>query len=792
MRKTIPLLFTAAVLSFSSEGFAAPPKIDFAHDVQPILGARCNACHGGDKRSGGLSTKDYDEILRGGRSGGAILPGDSKNSLLIQRITERAPLMPLGGPPLKPDELAKLTEWIEEGARLTPDSAPAKAKWMPVLSLSAPEIPSSGSTKSSRPVDRFIAAYYEKQNAPIPPTVPDAVFARRAYLDIWGLLPSPEEVGRFVQSNDEHKREALADTLLGNSKDYSEHWISFWNDLLRNEAGDEYHGGRKTISPWLYKALEMNLPYDRFVSELLNPATPSSPDGFLMGVNWRGDVNASQTPVMQAAQNSAQVFLGINLKCNSCHDSFISRWKLKDAYGLAAFFAPDEKLELVRCDRRTGQYTTPSFLYPELNPPSPPSSLAERRAAVAQMFTDRKNGRTARTMVNRMWQRLLGRGIVSDVDDLDGEPWNPQLLDWLASDFVDHGYDLKHLIRTIVTSQAYQMPSVPRTGGADKTYVFRGPELRRISAEEYVDAIGAITGEWQVYLEPGAKQAVYSREWRLNSTPLSRAMGRPIRDQVYTERDTSATTLQALELVNGATLTRLINRGADRMLGQLRPPPKNIFDSGQISSGHVKVDLDVSGLKQLRLVVADSGSYSPERVLAVWAEATLERNGTMVPLSSLKPVGGEKGARGETGAFRFKDLALSGGVRADLPSEIVYDLAGKGFTKFHATVGLDEKSLQNDISPSVRFFAFSERPDWEYLVQVKPETPLPRSPAFADRERLITRVFEYALGREATPSERELARKILSNENSSKQISASGLADLLWSLTVLPEFQLIA
>ncbi len=789
MRQTISILSTAAIMAGAA--FTAPPKVDFGRDVQPILTARCNTCHGGDKRSGGLSTKDYEEVLRGGRSGGAILPGDSKNSLLVQRITDRAPLMPLGGPPLNTEELATLRTWIDEGARLTPESAPAMAKWMPVLSLSTPEIPASSSTKSAYPVDRFITSYFEKQGMKLPPPVSDAAFARRAYLDVWGLLPPPEDVNRFVHSQDENKRQALVDALLANSKNYSENWISYWNDLLRNEAGDEYHGGRKTISPWLYQALATNLPYDRFVSELLNPATPASPDGFLMGVNWRGDVNASQTPIMQAAQNSAQVFLGINLKCNSCHDSFISRWKLKDAYGLAAFFAPDEKLELVRCDRKTGQYTAPSFLYPELNPASPPSSLADRRAVVARMFTDRRNGRTARTIVNRMWQRLLGRGIVSDVDDLDGEPWNPQLLDWLASDFVDHGYDLKRLIRTIVTSRAYQMPSVPRVGTPDKTYVFRGPELRRITAEEYVDALGAITGEWQVYLEPGAKQAVYSREWRLKSSSLSRALGRPIRDQVYTERDSSATTLQALELVNGPTLTRIINRGADRMLGQLQPPPNNLFDSGQISSEHVKIDLDVSGIKHLRLVVADSGSYSPERVLPVWAEATLERDGIMVPLSSLKPVSGEKNARIEAGAFRFKDQALTGGLRVDLPAEIVFDLTGQGFTKFHSVVGLDEKCLQSDISPSVRFFAFSEKPDWEYLVRVNPETPLPPAPEFADRERLITRVFAYALGREATAGERNLARQILADGKNSKKISATGLADLLWSLTMLPEFQLI-
>src|SRR5574337_580639 len=114
----------------------------------------------------------------------------------------------------------------------------------------------------------------------------------------------------------------------------------------------------ESITTWLLQALETNLPYDQFVGKLLNPVQPGDPKGFLIGVNWRGDVSASQIPPMQAAQNSAQVFLGVNLKCNSCHDSFISRWKLKDAYGLASYFAV-LPLPIYRCDVPTRQVSQP-------------------------------------------------------------------------------------------------------------------------------------------------------------------------------------------------------------------------------------------------------------------------------------------------------------------------------------------------------------------------------------------------------------------------------------------------
>ena len=183
-------------------------------------------------------------------------------------------------------------------------------------------------------------------------------------------------------------------------------------------------------------------------------------------MNWRGEVNASQTPALQAAQNTAQIFIGLNLKCNSCHDSFISKWKLKDAYALASFFSEEDRLRLYRCEVAQDEYATPSFLFPELNRIPPSGSLADRRRTAAAIFTDPRNGRMPRTMVNRMWHRLLGRGIVENPDEMDGVPWNPELLDWLASDFVDGGYDLKRLMAAIVSSKAYQMRAVPRTGSS--------------------------------------------------------------------------------------------------------------------------------------------------------------------------------------------------------------------------------------------------------------------------------------------------------------------------------------
>ena len=179
--------------------------------------------------------------------------------------------------------------------------------------------------------------------------------------------------------------------------------------MLRNDyQGTGYiDGGRKQITGWLYRALLENKPYDQFVRELISPASES--EGFINGIQWRGRVNASQVREIQFSQNVSQVFFGINMKCASCHDSFIDTWKLADAYGLAAIIA-DRPLELYRCDKPTGKAAVPRFLWPELGSIDPSMPRAKRLERLAGLVAHPDNGRFARTIVNRLWQRLFGRG----------------------------------------------------------------------------------------------------------------------------------------------------------------------------------------------------------------------------------------------------------------------------------------------------------------------------------------------------------------------------------------------
>lgn len=776
-----------------------PAMVDYDRQVHPILAARCLSCHSQEKRSGGLSLGAYSDALNGGRSGAAVKPGNSGASLMVRRITgETQPRMPLGGQPLSATETATIRSWIDQGARSNPTAAPAQPKWEAPLALKRPPVPESVWNDWTEPLDRFVSAYLVKQGVAEPPPISDAAFIRRAYLDIWGLLPAPDELRTFVNDPNHQKRERLVDKLLADNQKYAENWISFWNDLLRNDEGVNYYSetaSRKSITNWMLAALESNLPYDQVVSKLLNPSSSEDPDGFLIGVNWRGTVSASQTPAMQAAQNTAQIFLGLNLKCNSCHDSFISKWKLKDAYALATYFSADDKLQLYRCDLAQQEFAEAAFLFPELNRIPSSNSLAARRATAASIFTDPRNGRLSRTVVNRFWERLLGRGLVENSDEMDGEPWNAELLDWIALDFVEHGYDLKRLIATIVSSHAYQMPALARKGDQPREYVFHGPEIRRMTAEQFADAIGSITGDWHIYQPKATDVATslpgaYTREWRVAASSLTRALGRPIRDQVISTRDSQATTLQALELVNGEVLTHWLLRGARRMLGELPPEPVSVLDKAITGrSALASFDIDVSKSTKLWLIVQDTGSYSPEKVEAVWANAELAGPSGAMPLDSLKPLD-ESGLRAAAGPIELNGSG-SHGVRVKTPSRLVYDLTGKGLTRFRGTLGIENREITSDINPQIRFFVFEQEPNMERLTPVAAETPLPAGPALKTVPEAVDRVFWYALGRAPSADERRAAESAVEEPARPGRPSAEGLADLLWAVLMKPEFQMI-
>ncbi|TWT57895.1 Planctomycete cytochrome C [Thalassoglobus neptunius] len=495
--RTVFLNITAlAIFAFGSTGWSAE-RIDFAHEVVPILKKHCVECHGGKKANGGFSINTRHSVL----DEGYVIPGDVENSYLLDLVASDdadTQMPPPEKPRLSDSEVASLRKWIESDVPWEESFTFAERVYEPPLHPRHVVLPPPQNGRHN-PIDRILDQYLLARNQPIPEGIDDRQFVRRVYLDLIGILPTPAEVEDFVNAphsdaSQSDNRTELVDQLLSRKIDYADHWMTFWNDLLRNDyTGTGFiTGGRKQISGWLYQALVENLPFDQFTRELISPESDVS-RGFIDGIKWRGEVSAGQTLEIQFAQSISQAFLGINMKCASCHDSFVDHWKLEDAYGLAAIYATDE-LMIHRCDKPIDKLAKAAWVFPELGEIDPQASRDERLRQLASLMTDPQNGRFSRTIVNRLWAQLMGRGIVHPLDAMQTEPWSEDLLDFLAEYLVETDYDLKKLLRLIATSKAYQSKTEVLKQEADSAeYIYAGPRARRMTAEQFLDGVWAIT-----------------------------------------------------------------------------------------------------------------------------------------------------------------------------------------------------------------------------------------------------------------------------------------------------------
>ncbi len=482
--------------------------------VRGVFAHKCYQCHSDNKQKGGLVLEHKEGVFKGGETALAVVPGKPEESEIYKRIIlpqNHKKVMPTKGKLLTKEEVALIKLWISEGAHWS--NKAVKVFPEAPLTLVKPALPKTSTLQ--HPLDKLVDTYFKEHNIDWQETINDRLFIRRAYLDIVGLLPSPEAIDVFLKDTRPEKRSFLIDDLLNDSENYTQHWLSFWNDLLRND----YSGtgfitrGRFQITNWLYSKLKANTSYDGMVSQLMNP--DKSSEGFIKGIKWRGVVNSSQSTEMQAAQNIGQSLMGVNVKCASCHNSFVSNLTLDQAYGFASIFA-EQPLELNRCDKPIGKIAKVNFLYPELGSVDG-ETLKDRLLKLSEVMTNKDNGRLYRTITNRIWERLMGRGVIEPLDEMDNTPWNAEVLDWLAADFIDSKTDLKHLIKRIMTSKAYQMPIVNyKTEDAlKKDYIFKGPVLRRLSAEQFSDAISQVIAP--VYLgvayNPNEEKMPTQRIW---------------------------------------------------------------------------------------------------------------------------------------------------------------------------------------------------------------------------------------------------------------------------------------
>jgi hypothetical protein len=434
-------------------------------------------------------------------------------------------------------------------------------------------------------IDRLVFAKLKKLGIEPSPPAADAAFVRRAALDTVGTVLPPEEARAFLDSKDPRKRERLIDRLLGRPE-YADFWALKWSDVLRASRPNMMLSEVIKFQNWLRDELARNVPYDRFVRSLLTAAdTPFDNPAVLF-------FRAGDTPE-EWGEATAQVFLGVRMQCAKCHNHPFERWSRDDYHGLAACFArlkhnakrPENRYPASEgwWLGRAGEHTNPRTGRP--SPPQAPGGgvLAvpdgkDRRAALADWLVRPDNPYFARAAVNRLWFHLLGRGIVEPVDDFrdSNPPANAPLLDALAADFVVHGYDVKHTLRTILNSRTYQLSSRPNvTNAADKKY-FSHALPRLLTGEQLLDSISAATGVAEEFdgLPRGARAARVPDA--VASNMFLKSFGLPERLSNCTcERVQEVNLTAALQLINGESVRRQLRAPGgriDRLVSRGLPP----------------------------------------------------------------------------------------------------------------------------------------------------------------------------------------------------------------------------
>lgn len=435
----------------------------------------------------------------------------------------------------------------------------------------------------------------------------DQEFIRRATLDICGILPTADATKAFLASSDPNKRDKLVDELL-QRPEYADFWTLKWSDILRSNRKTIQVKGIHVYQHWLRSHMEKNTPIDEIVRELItaNGSTYANPPA-----NYYRTARDPQN----LAETTAQLFFGIRMQCAKCHNHPFERWTQDDYYSMAAFFARVKQkkdvdlpgtppkatvgAEVIYADRngevvqpRTNKTMPPKFMGGEV-PTIPPGQ--DRREVLADWLTSGRNPFFAKSVVNRIWFHLLGRGIVDPVDDFrDSNPSaNDALLDALAKDFVDHHFDAKHLVKTIVLSRTYQLSAQTNEFNREDNKYFSHAVTRLHTAEQLLDAICTVTGLPEKFADlPLGTRAVQLPDGEVNHVFL-KTFGQPGRELACEcEREGDSNLAQALQLINGPTINEKLRNPTNR-LGQLLG--KNLSDQETLN------DLYLTTLSRLPL-----------------------------------------------------------------------------------------------------------------------------------------------------------------------------------------------
>ena len=419
-------------------------------------------------------------------------------------------------------------------------------------------------------IDEQIDSKLKKLKIQPSPVADDTVFLRRVYLDLIGLPPTPEEARAFLENPEKSrlKRGRLIDHLM-NRKEFVDHWALKWGDLLQSSRKYLGEKGTWAFRQWIRDSIESNQPYDEMVRELITAtgSTYQNPAANFFRVN--------DDPKL-AMENTSQIFMGVRMVCAQCHDHPFEKWTQTQYYQLAAFFAAvgvrpgfdsDEQIVYLKREQnqvkhpKTGRVVDPRYIVASAGSPPIPDE-GDRRKALAEWLTSDKNPFFARAIVNRLWSYFFGRGIIEPVDDIraSNPPVNEALLQALAEDFIENGYDLQHVIRTIVNSRAYQTGIETDQWNENDATNFSHFTPRRLPAETLFDAISIATGSSPEFPEvPSGFTAQQLPDPHVGKGGFLDMFGRPERESACEcERRNNMTLPQATNLVNGPTLAEAI------------------------------------------------------------------------------------------------------------------------------------------------------------------------------------------------------------------------------------------
>lgn len=496
----------------------------------------------------------------------------------------------------------KVRQWVNQ----SPAPAPPKvASTMPVFNN----------------IDRFIGARLEAANVPPTPLVSDLEFLRRLSLDTIGVIPTAEEVRAYLKDAPGKRRQRAIDRLLSHPS-WADHWVSYWQDVLAENPGilkpDLNNSG--PFRWWLHQSFTDGLPFDRLVAELIQmegSALQGAPAAF-------AKATLNDAPMAAKADIIAQAFLAEKLSCARCHNAPYHPWTQKNLFSLGAMlegkalklpasstvpFVEGFRKPKVEVTLKPGELIEPAWPFAKFVKASaitealPINGGVKTRSQVAALIVSPANDRFAKVIVNRVWKRYLGAGLVDPAEDWnDAKPSHPELLDYLAREFVLSGYDLKSVSRLIFSSHLYQRQAVTSTlaKSEPEKRLFAGPVRRRMSAEQLVDSLHFAVGKnfacEELNLNPAGNRPLTEflnmgtpqRAWEFTAMMNERdrpALALPVAQSVVdvlctfgwrqarqnpaTVRDDSPSPMQTLLLANGIMGTRVVRLSDDSAFTKL-------------------------------------------------------------------------------------------------------------------------------------------------------------------------------------------------------------------------------